>query len=340
MSDSVPPHGLCSPPGSSIHGIFQARGLEWGATAFSDGWCGQLQTAPHHLHPSSEYQPHACTQLGAWGGYRGTRVDGKLWIHTTAISIQGKDGKNQVLREDIMPVEKKGTQNCVQTCHTSASLTFQPSTHSLTRMCKYVCSLGNPQFTKEFSFFFFNKNFISQYFSVPGFPIGSFCNFILFSGCTDQVLNPGHSHEKPRILTTRPPGNSPEGFLLKGQTWLTGGEFSPRMPLPRSAHRKLNDWLVSLYQFWHLGGGDHRGLGRWQNFRTGGHSDLAHPALHDMHSPCAGKGPGWNLPGPLTPQNDHHQVTCDIQDLQGRILMVCLQLGSILPSSQIQNGHL
>ena len=30
-----------SPPGSSIHGIFQARVLEWGAIAFSgtrDGW--------------------------------------------------------------------------------------------------------------------------------------------------------------------------------------------------------------------------------------------------------------------------------------------------------------
>jgi len=25
----------CSPPGSSVHGIFQARTLEWGATAFS-----------------------------------------------------------------------------------------------------------------------------------------------------------------------------------------------------------------------------------------------------------------------------------------------------------------
>ena len=25
----------CSPPGSSIHGIFQAGVLEWGATAFS-----------------------------------------------------------------------------------------------------------------------------------------------------------------------------------------------------------------------------------------------------------------------------------------------------------------
>ena len=33
---------LCDPmdqslPGSSIHGIFQARVLEWGATAFSEG---------------------------------------------------------------------------------------------------------------------------------------------------------------------------------------------------------------------------------------------------------------------------------------------------------------
>ena len=28
----------CSPPGSSIHGIFQARVLEWGAIAFSESW--------------------------------------------------------------------------------------------------------------------------------------------------------------------------------------------------------------------------------------------------------------------------------------------------------------
>jgi len=26
----------CSPPGSSIHGIFQARVLKWGAIAFSE----------------------------------------------------------------------------------------------------------------------------------------------------------------------------------------------------------------------------------------------------------------------------------------------------------------
>ena len=34
MSNSLPPHG---PPCSSVHGIFQARVLEWVATAFSAG---------------------------------------------------------------------------------------------------------------------------------------------------------------------------------------------------------------------------------------------------------------------------------------------------------------
>ena len=29
MSDSLRPHGLYSPPGSSVHGIFQAKILEW-----------------------------------------------------------------------------------------------------------------------------------------------------------------------------------------------------------------------------------------------------------------------------------------------------------------------
>ena len=33
----------CSLPGSSVHGIFQARVLEWGAIAFSVGKTGRLQ---------------------------------------------------------------------------------------------------------------------------------------------------------------------------------------------------------------------------------------------------------------------------------------------------------
>ena len=41
VSDSLPP---CDPPGSSVHGIFQARILEWVAISFSRGWNPDL---PH-----------------------------------------------------------------------------------------------------------------------------------------------------------------------------------------------------------------------------------------------------------------------------------------------------
>ena len=33
----------CSPPGPSIYGIFQAKVLEWGAIAFSEGSPGELK---------------------------------------------------------------------------------------------------------------------------------------------------------------------------------------------------------------------------------------------------------------------------------------------------------
>ena len=36
VSDSVRPHGLQPTRGFSVHGIFQARVLEWGAVAFSE----------------------------------------------------------------------------------------------------------------------------------------------------------------------------------------------------------------------------------------------------------------------------------------------------------------
>ena len=38
MSDSLRPRGLW-PPGSSVHGILQARILEWVAISFSRGTC-------------------------------------------------------------------------------------------------------------------------------------------------------------------------------------------------------------------------------------------------------------------------------------------------------------
>ena len=39
----------CSPPGSSVHGVFQARVLEWGAIAFSNYDSSDSQM-PHHLN--------------------------------------------------------------------------------------------------------------------------------------------------------------------------------------------------------------------------------------------------------------------------------------------------
>ena len=41
----------CSPPGSSIHGIFQARVLEWGAIAFSES-----------IHMTQQFLSKVCTQ--------------------------------------------------------------------------------------------------------------------------------------------------------------------------------------------------------------------------------------------------------------------------------------
>ena len=37
MSNSLQPHGLRGPPGSSVHGILQARTVEWVAISYSRG---------------------------------------------------------------------------------------------------------------------------------------------------------------------------------------------------------------------------------------------------------------------------------------------------------------
>ena len=45
----------CSPPGSSIHGIFQARVLEWGAIAFSGQWFSNFSVHQNHLEGLLNY---------------------------------------------------------------------------------------------------------------------------------------------------------------------------------------------------------------------------------------------------------------------------------------------
>ena len=55
LSDSMD----CSPPGSSIHGILQARVLEWGAIAFSS------LVGERHLKSSFSKQKHNCKVVTA-----------------------------------------------------------------------------------------------------------------------------------------------------------------------------------------------------------------------------------------------------------------------------------
>ena len=45
----------CSPPGSSIHGIFQAKVLEWGAIAFSY-WNVFFEMEIHFCHQMYSFQ--------------------------------------------------------------------------------------------------------------------------------------------------------------------------------------------------------------------------------------------------------------------------------------------
>ena len=39
----------CSPPGSSVHGVFHARGLEWGAIAFSKSYTSHIKLKLHKI---------------------------------------------------------------------------------------------------------------------------------------------------------------------------------------------------------------------------------------------------------------------------------------------------
>ena len=76
VSDSSRPHGLQA-PGSSVHGIFQARVLEWGAIAFfglstqqhskttemvhQKGKTNKIKLVPQHVSSEKAMAPHSST---------------------------------------------------------------------------------------------------------------------------------------------------------------------------------------------------------------------------------------------------------------------------------------
>ena len=70
----------CSLPGSSIHGIFQARVLEWGAIAFSErGLLGKIKAMEQQNSHSSVWQTrNVYNVLGSFGGKDCAWGEGKL----------------------------------------------------------------------------------------------------------------------------------------------------------------------------------------------------------------------------------------------------------------------
>ena len=69
----------CSPPHSPIHGIFQARVLEWGAIAFSDSYADEQYNTYRcrsvsifkelQQHRATIFQSSQCVRHGADGIY-------------------------------------------------------------------------------------------------------------------------------------------------------------------------------------------------------------------------------------------------------------------------------
>ena len=75
----------CSPPGSSIRGIFQARVLEWGVITFS----GKLQRTVHNLRKpcscvsSRSLLPFCCElQLGVYSSDSPQRITNSMRVRT------------------------------------------------------------------------------------------------------------------------------------------------------------------------------------------------------------------------------------------------------------------
>ena len=124
----------CSPPGSSVYGLFQARILEWVAISFSIPVlysnfpltvCFTHDSQCYFLNSSYPHLPLLCPQilslLGSWVPF--------FWILYTCINIQymflSWNAIKSIMRYHLtlvrMAIIKKSTSNkCWKVCGTSA----------------------------------------------------------------------------------------------------------------------------------------------------------------------------------------------------------------------------
>ena len=107
----------CSPPGSSIHGIFQARVLEWGAIAFSIAtpWIATWQAPPSMGFSNQEYWSGVPLPYDIYNiYYTSWQIDGEQWKQWQTFFLDSKitgdgDCSHEVKR--LLLLGKKVTTN-------------------------------------------------------------------------------------------------------------------------------------------------------------------------------------------------------------------------------------
>ena len=105
----------CSPPSSSIHGIFQARVLEWGAIAFSHNQPREHIKKQRHYFankgPSSQSYGFSSSHVWMWElDYEESWVP-KNWCFWTVVLEKPPEGPLDC--KEIQPVHPKGNQSWI-----------------------------------------------------------------------------------------------------------------------------------------------------------------------------------------------------------------------------------
>ena len=92
----------CSPPGSSIHGIFQARVLEWGAIAFSKNTATKFFFFKPSIFPLKKKQQQKKRRL-----ILSTELTLKLQMNMTEKISEKSDYLNRALKKFCLEMSYK-----------------------------------------------------------------------------------------------------------------------------------------------------------------------------------------------------------------------------------------
>ena len=154
----------CSLPGSSIHGIFQARVLEWGAIAFSIRLAGVLNCGEWERPQFGSYcqtvsggdRPCSIRRRSAPGG-QGTESRGTVWVSIKRQAVLGAQQENHKTHGRVMvmglsrPGHKSTTTGRLPSCWPQGTKSQEKKAYTTLGDCHQVtgqvgcppCSLGH-----------------------------------------------------------------------------------------------------------------------------------------------------------------------------------------------------